>query len=766
MNHISNDLFPVATVALLFCSSVACAEVHSLQPGGGPPTQIQDAIDLAQHGDTIELSSGYWTYGQDYLPFDLDGKRLAIKGEENGWVVLGTDGKERFEYIITIDDAISKGTLIKNIWFTGNGSDTGGVISINQSNVAVDQCVFLGLKSLYEDGITAIDSTLSMTRSYAISNSLLWGDIINCSNCTLTVDQCNFIDYNQLLQPPRNGGGIYASGGEVRITNTVFDRAGGRASVGLPILASSGLIENCDFLDTCGGVTVGSSTDRETLMIKNCRFERSTPAPNTSSAGRGVLAYGPVIITESTFTGPQNGAYGGGIELKSGGVVAACTISDCTQYLSGGGATTTGFSIFWGCDFINNTAETKGGGLNLSSWSGRSLILDCLFEGNSAPNGGGVATRSITGDLPVQFHGCNFTNNEAEEEGGAIAALQFGGPVDFMGCGFKGNVSGAGSSSTAYASDYGGHERPILSFQDCTYVKSPSPPSYTVDLGGNLTDIRFPGDDSGIMLYSGTGNFEAPGLTYKPTDKHSVYAYDRLTGQSELYFDGWWMLQNDTIDAVARLDRDELIMSLKGSGTTTPPSSNQTGQAYDGEDLLAFTGTKFGSGTTGEWRLYFDGSDVGIPSGTAGDIDALAIEDDGDLLMSFSGRFDHPEMGQIEDDSVVRFIPTQLGEHTSGTWEYLFDSTYSGLSAPGEDIDALTIQQQWPEFTDFFLSTTGNCTIPDVTASNEDIIEMMWFSGFSSVPAGWTRLWADGLSDMGFSSAQANLTGLHWAPIW
>ena len=231
MNHFSNDLFPVATVALLFCSSVTCAEIYSLQPGGGPPTQIQDAIDLAQDGDTIELSSGYWAYGQDYLPFDLDGKRLAIKGEENGWVVLGTDGKERFDHIITIHDAPSKGTSIQNLWFTGNGPDTGGVISINQSNVLVDQCVFLGLQGLSENGITATDSTLSVTDTYVISNSLVSGYIIKCSNCTLTVDHCNFIDYNQLVNPPRTATGIYNIGGESTITNTVFDRAGGLVEV-------------------------------------------------------------------------------------------------------------------------------------------------------------------------------------------------------------------------------------------------------------------------------------------------------------------------------------------------------------------------------------------------------------------------------------------------------------------------------------------------------------------------------------------------------
>ena len=163
MMYNSKDLILGAIATLLLCCPPTNADTHSLQPGGGPATQIQDAIDLAQDGDTIELSSGYWAYGQDYLPFDLDGKRLAIKGEENGWVVLGTDGKERFDYIITIDDAISKGTSIENLWFTGNGPDTGGVISINQSNVAVNQCVFTGLQGLYENGITAIDSTLSVT---------------------------------------------------------------------------------------------------------------------------------------------------------------------------------------------------------------------------------------------------------------------------------------------------------------------------------------------------------------------------------------------------------------------------------------------------------------------------------------------------------------------------------------------------------------------------------------------------------------------------
>ena len=761
MTYNSKDLILGAVATLLLCCSPTNADIHYLQPGGGPATQIQDAIDLAQDGDTIELSSGYWLYGLDYLPFDLDGKRLTIKGEANGWVVLGTDGKERFDHIITIHDAPSKGTSFQNLWFTGNGPDTGGVFLIDQSNVAINQCVFMGLQGFYENGITATDSTLLVTGTYAISNSLVSGQIIKCSNCTLTVNHCNFIDYNQITNPPRAARGIYTSGGEVTITNTVFDRAGGLVEVGLPIAASSGLIENCDFIDTCGGVVVAISEEGDPLHISNCRFEETMRHPNVLSdnVSRGVQAYGPVIITQSTFTGPENGDRGGGIQLQRGGIVAACTISGC-NHQQAGGLDSTGFSIIWGCDFLNNKADKDAGGLHLGSRYDQSngLILDCRFEGNTALNGGAVASNSIFGE-PVQFYGCSFMDNGAEEYGGAIAAMNNGGPMTFTGCSFRRN------SSTAYASNYGGQERPILSFQDCTYVRTFTPPNYTVDLGGNLSDIHAPGYDGGIMLYAATGNFEAPGLDL-PTDKHTVYSYDQSTGQSYEYFDGWYMLQNDTIDAVARLDRDELIISLKGAGSTTPNHPDQAPQAYKGEDLLAFTGTVFGWNTRGDWRLYFDGSDVGIPSGSAGDIDALAIEDDGALLLSFAGQFTHPDLGQIEDESIVRFRPTQLGEDTSGTWEYLFDSNYSGLSGPTEDIDALTIQQQWPDFTDFFLSTTGNCTIPDVTATDEDIIEMMWFENFTTVPLGWTHLWADGLTDLGFSSSQADLTGLHWAPVW
>ncbi|MCH2133648.1 MAG: right-handed parallel beta-helix repeat-containing protein [Phycisphaerales bacterium] len=765
MKHTTTDLMLGATAAVLFCANSTLADVYVLEPGGGPATQVQDAIDLAQDGDTIELGSGYWTYGQDYLPFDLDGKRLTIKGEDDGWVVLGPDGKERFEYIITVHDSLAKGTSIQNLWFVGSGPDTGGVISVNNATLVVDKCLFMGLQGLFEDGITAVDSTLSVTDSYAISNSLIYGDVINCNNCTLTVDQCNFIDYNR-PDPPRSGTGIYAVNGHSTITNTVFDRADSPNGVGLAIVASWGLIENCEFIETYGGVNVGASGGDDPLHINNCIFERTTSMPsNGTNPGRGVLAYGRVIITNSTFTGPDNGEYGGGIELVTGGIVAACTISDCSQFQYGGGATATGFSIFWGCDFINNKIEREGGGLNLRSGAGGSIVLDCRFEGNTALNGGGVSTRQITGDVPVRFYDCVFKRNEAQDYGGGIAAMQFGGPLALKDCCFEYNDSGVSSTRTAYSSDYGGYDRPIMSFEGCTYVKSSTPPPYTVDLGGNLRDILYPGDDTGIMLYTATGDFEAPGLDM-PTDKHSVYAYDQSTGESDQYFDGWYMLQNDTIDAVARLDRDELIISLKGSGTTTPTNPNEAAQPYEGEDLLAFTATAFGFNTTGEWRLYFDGSDVGIPSGSAGDIDALAIEDDGALLLSFAGRFTHPDLGQIEDESVVRFRPTQLGEDTSGTWEYLFDSAYSGLSAPGEDIDALTIQQQWPDFTDFFLSTTGNCTIPDVTATDEDIIEMMWFRTFATLPPGWTHLWASGLNDLGFSSSQANLTGLHWAPVW
>ncbi|MCC6511779.1 MAG: hypothetical protein IT423_21945, partial [Pirellulaceae bacterium] len=80
------------------------------------------------------------------------------------------------------------------------------------------------------------------------------------------------------------------------------------------------------------------------------------------------------------------------------------------------------------------------------------------------------------------------------------------------------------------------------------------------------------------------------------------------------------------------------------------------------------------------WRheLYFDGSDVGLSS-AAENVDAFAIRSDGSLLFSTVGTAYLSGVTAAGEDLML-FQPTQLGSHTSGTWQMFFDGSDVGLS--------------------------------------------------------------------------------------
>lgn len=100
------------------------------------------------------------------------------------------------------------------------------------------------------------------------------------------------------------------------------------------------------------------------------------------------------------------------------------------------------------------------------------------------------------------------------------------------------------------------------------------------------------------------------------------------------------------------------------------------------EDILSFN---TGSNT---WALVFDGSDVGMG---ANDIDALEMLTDGSILISLEREQLIASLGQVKDSEVVRFVPTSLGENTSGTFFRYLDGTDVGLTTSGEDVDAIAI---------------------------------------------------------------------------
>ncbi len=101
---------------------------------------------------------------------------------------------------------------------------------------------------------------------------------------------------------------------------------------------------------------------------------------------------------------------------------------------------------------------------------------------------------------------------------------------------------------------------------------------------------------------------------------------------------------------------------------------------YADEDIIVF------DEATESYSLYFNGSKVGL---SHSDIDALKILDDGSILMSFRCNTSVTGVGYVEDEDVVRFIPTTLGVNTAGSFELYLDGSEIGLQGYHLDFNAV-----------------------------------------------------------------------------
>lgn len=171
-------------------------------------------------------------------------------------------------------------------------------------------------------------------------------------------------------------------------------------------------------------------------------------------------------------------------------------------------------------------------------------------------------------------------------------------------------------------------------------------------------------------------------------------------------------------------------------------SGNAGGVSFDDEDILAF------DVNTAVWSLVFDGSDVGLTSGSL-DVDAFHFLNDGSLLLSFSGGASVPDVGSVDDSDLVRFVPTSLGTSTAGTFELYFDGSDVDLTRSGEDIDSVTVTAAG----DLLLSTTGSFSVSGVSGQDEDIIRFSPTSLGANTSGTWS-LEFDG-SDVGLSDTSS-----------
>ncbi|HSL45271.1 MAG TPA: hypothetical protein VK897_17690 [Anaerolineales bacterium] len=185
----------------------------------------------------------------------------------------------------------------------------------------------------------------------------------------------------------------------------------------------------------------------------------------------------------------------------------------------------------------------------------------------------------------------------------------------------------------------------------------------------------------------------------------------RFDGQNwSLFFDGSDVgLSGTDVVAFNPLNETSLLLAFSGSPTLN-------GVVYSPNDIVRFNATSLGTTTAGTFSMYLDGSDVGLDT-SAEKIDALGILPNGNVLISTTGNSSLPGV-TWNDEDILEFTPTSLGDNTSGTWSWYFDGSDVGLStSSNEDLDALDVAANG----DIYLSTLGAFDVTNVLGVGEDV---------------------------------------------
>ena len=231
---------------------------------------------------------------------------------------------------------------------------------------------------------------------------------------------------------------------------------------------------------------------------------------------------------------------------------------------------------------------------------------------------------------------------------------------------------------------------------------------------------------------------------YSSYNDEDIIALDPATGTYSWVFDGSDVGISGDIDAFDVLDNGHILMSFDANTSVTG-----IGTVAD-TDIVEFTPTSLGSTTAGTFTWKFDGSDVGLSSGTE-DVDAFFVLSDGTMLVSTRSSFSVTGASGTDAD-LIKFTATSWGSTTAGAWSWYFDASDVGLSTTSEDVDGIWLDQTITPYPAIHLSTLGAFSVTGISGQNEDLF-IFYPTALGSTTTGSfaTTLYLDG-SLFGLSS--------------
>ncbi|MEM7028286.1 MAG: hypothetical protein AAF629_01745, partial [Chloroflexota bacterium] len=211
-----------------------------------------------------------------------------------------------------------------------------------------------------------------------------------------------------------------------------------------------------------------------------------------------------------------------------------------------------------------------------------------------------------------------------------------------------------------------------------------------------------------VYYFSSSTNGSVDGVTFRDED---VTVYDPSTDSWAMLFDGSDVgLGGVDVDAFDVLPNGDLLLSVDQS-----LSISGLGQVKDA-DIVQFTPTSLGAATAGSFSLFFDGSDAALTR-SGEDIDAIHLTAQGDLIVSTKG-YVNVNTFNARDEDFLRFVPTSLGQNTSGTWQLYLDGSTVNMTNGREDISAGWVDDA---SGDVYLSTNSTYNVTGLSGDGDDI---------------------------------------------
>jgi len=235
--------------------------------------------------------------------------------------------------------------------------------------------------------------------------------------------------------------GGYPPGGGNRNPNVYITELDGGESRQIMIGADQTEIDGLTFKKGYAAAGSGLKISESDMIVRNCIFKQNTAFSDDPDGGGAIFFFNSSsVIIDCVFEGnrlesdsPQSGLYmtGGAVmSWSSSPVFIRCTfqenqiVNPDEKNLALGGAV---FMInsrlhFCECSFTGNNAGYGGA---ISWWNHSApIIINSIFDGNSATDAGGaVASMASSDEFSSLIDGCIFSNNQSVS-GGAVAGLQ------------------------------------------------------------------------------------------------------------------------------------------------------------------------------------------------------------------------------------------------------------------------------------------------------------------------------------------------------